>query len=237
MLKAKFGAVCTWTLLLLLFSVADFWLKTKPTLNFQNVNEPLTPTVVIDAGHGGEDGGAISCTGIPESRINLEIAIALNDFMHLIGYKTTMIRTTDTAIYTKGNTLSEKKASDLKERVRIINQTENAILISIHQNHYSDSRYSGAQVFYAPTNGSKELAQNIQHTFLQTINPKSQRQIKQADGIYLMQHISCPGILVECGFLSNYEEESMLLDPHYQQYICVIIGTVLSKCMKEPSIT
>lgn len=237
MFRLKASAVCTWALMLILFAAAAFWLKSKPILVFQNQTESIATTVIIDAGHGGEDGGAISCTGVPESQINLAIANTLNDFLHFLGHKTIMIRTTDTSIYTKGSTLSEKKVSDLKERVRIINETEQAILVSIHQNHYSDSRYSGAQTFYAPTDSSKELAQNIQNTFLNTINPNSHRQIKKADGIYLMEHISCPGVLIECGFLSNYEEENMLLDPVYQQKICVVIGTVLSKSLKEARIT
>ena len=90
---------------------------------------------IIDAGHGGVDGGAVSCTGVYESRINLEIALRLNDLMHLLGYDTKMIRSEDISIYTYGETIAAKKSSDLKERVRIVNETENGILLSIHQNH------------------------------------------------------------------------------------------------------
>lgn len=112
--------------------------------------------IVIDPGHGGEDGGATSCTGLVESTYNLNISLRLNDLLHLLGHDTQMTRTTDISIYTKGGTIAQKKASDLKERVRIVNETENALLISIHQNNFSDSRYSGAQVFYAGTEGSAE---------------------------------------------------------------------------------
>ena len=89
--------------------------------------------IIIDAGHGGEDGGATSCRGVLESTYNLEISLRLNDLLHLLGYDTRMIRTTDTSIYTKGETIAQKKISDLKERVRIVNETENALLLSIHQ--------------------------------------------------------------------------------------------------------
>ena len=113
--------------------------------------------VIIDAGHGGEDGGASSSSGTLESDLNLQIALRLEDLLHLLGYDTYMIRRTDISVYTSGQTLSQKKVSDLKERVRIINETKNAVLISIHQNYFPESKYSGAQVFYAKTEGSSEL--------------------------------------------------------------------------------
>ena len=112
-------------------------------------NAPINgrKTIVIDAGHGGVDGGATSCTGVLESQFNLEIALKLRDFMHLLGIQTCMIRDTDCSVYTQGDTISQKKISDLRERVRLVNSIENCVLISIHQNHFSDSKYSGAQVF------------------------------------------------------------------------------------------
>lgn len=189
---------------------------------------PRTVTLVIDPGHGGEDGGATSCSGADESQINLEISLRLNDLLHLMGYRTKMIRTTDTAVYTHGNTLSEKKISDLKQRVAIVNQSENPILISIHQNQFSDSRYSGAQVFYASTSDSKELAEALQAQLISSLNPGSKRAVKSAKGVYLMEHISCPGILVECGFLSNVEEEAKLKTASYQQSLCCVIASTVS---------
>lgn len=184
--------------------------------------------VVIDAGHGGIDGGATSCTGILESAVNLEIALRLNDLLHLLGYDTVMIRTTDTSIYTEGSTIAAQKVSDLKERVRIVNSTENAILISIHQNTFSDSRYGGAQVFYAATQGSQELAGILQEGLVSAVNPGSVRKSKKADSVYLMQNIDCTGVLVECGFLSNPEEEAKLRSAEYQQKLCCVIASSLS---------
>lgn len=194
------------------------------------VNAPMISknTVIIDAGHGGVDGGAVSCTGVLESVINLEIALKLNDLMHLLGINTVMIRETDISVYTKGETIAQKKISDLKERVRIVNNTSNATLISIHQNHFTDSRYSGAQVFYGETDGSQQLAESLQSTFFKTMNPANNRRIKKADGIYLMQHIECTAVLVECGFLSNAAEEYKLRTKEYQQKISSVIACCVS---------
>ena len=184
-------------------------------------------TVIIDAGHGGEDGGATSCTGKLESAFNLEIALRLNDLMHLLGINTQMVRTTDISVYTQGETIAAKKASDLKNRVKLVNETENALLVSIHQNTFPESQYSGAQVFYSAKGEGQQLAELLQSTFCQTLNPGSNRSCKKASGIYLMEHIDTTGILVECGFLSNPEEEGKLRSDTYQKKVsCVIAATV-----------
>lgn len=185
--------------------------------------------IVIDPGHGGEDGGATSCTGRMESEYNLAISRRLDDLLHLLGYETRMTRTSDVSIYTTGSTIAEKKVSDLKERVRIVNETDNTLLVSIHQNQFSDSRYSGAQVFYAKTDGSKELGQQLQTKLVASLNPGSNRKSKPISGVYLMEHIRCTGVLVECGFLSNPQEEAKLRDDEYQKKLCCVIGAVLSQ--------
>ena len=183
-------------------------------------------TIVIDAGHGGEDGGAVSCTGVMEKQINLEIALELNDLLHLLGHRTRMIRSDDRSVYTAGDTIARRKVSDLKERVRMVEQTEDAVLVSIHQNLFPDARYSGAQVFYSSE--GQTLAESLQASFRQTVNPGSKREIKKASNVYLMDHISCTGILVECGFLSNPEEEAQLRTKEYQQKICIVIASTLA---------
>lgn len=193
-------------------------------------NTPITggKCVVIDPGHGGEDGGAVSCTGVTESTFNLDIALRLNDLMHLLGIDTVMTRDTDRSIHTQGETIAARKVSDLKERVKLANGVENAILVSIHQNHFPDSRYSGAQVFYKTDNESTELAARLQTAFVQTINHGSNRKSKKADGIYLMEKVQLPAVLVECGFLSNYQEEAKLRDSHYQKQVAAVIAAVCS---------
>ena len=190
---------------------------------------PRSACIIIDAGHGGVDGGATSCTGVLESQINLEIALRLEDLCQLLGYKTLMIRRTDISIYTKGETIAAKKVSDLKERVRIVNETDGALLVSIHQNTFTDSRYGGAQVFYPATEGSAELASNMQKALITHLNPGSSRQAKREEGIYLLQHIDKPGILIECGFISNPEEEARLRSDAYQKQLCAVIVSVISQ--------
>lgn len=183
--------------------------------------------VIIDPGHGGEDGGATSISGKLESAYNLEISLGLRDLLHLLGFETKMIRTRDESVYTEGRTLAEKKVSDLKNRVRMVNENKNALLVSIHQNTFSESRYQGAQVFYGPKGESRALAEHLQTAFCGTINPGSNRKIKKADGIYLMQHIECTGVLIECGFLSSPQEDALLRTKDYQQKLnCVIAGTL-----------
>ena len=189
--------------------------------------------IVLDAGHGGEDGGATSCTGVLESGINLEITLRLKDLFHLLGRETKMIRTSDVSVYTKGGTIAQKKMSDLKERVRIVNTTPRAMLISIHQNNFSDNRYSGAQVFYADTQGSEFLAKQLQSTLIASLNKDSKRACKRCDGVYLMEHITCPGILVECGFLSNPAEEAKLRSMEYQRKLCCVIAATASSFLSD----
>ena len=185
--------------------------------------------IIIDAGHGGEDGGAVSCSGLNESSFNLQIALRLDDLFHLLGFDTVMIRTTDTSIYTKGETIAQKKVSDLKQRVCIVSQTQNPLLISIHQNTFPESRYSGAQVFYAKTKGSDELAKQLQEALVKILNPGSSRKAKQSSGVYLLDKIQSPGILVECGFLSNPQEEAALRTPEYQKKLCCVIASTVAK--------
>ena len=194
--------------------------------------------VIIDAGHGGVDGGTTSCTGVTESTINLEISLRLNDILHLIGIDTKMIRTTDCSVYTSGETIAAKKVSDLKERVRVVQQTQNAILVSIHQNYFSQSIYSGAQVFYGTHKNSQFMAKELQRNFVETVNPGSKRNAKKASGIYLMEHVDCPAVLIECGFLSNPQEEALLRSADYQKKIGCIIANSLSEFINSsPSIT
>ena len=209
------------------------WGSKAVTVLSEKVSIDREYRIIIDPGHGGEDGGATSCTGKLESEYNLVISKRLDDLFHLLGYETCMIRTTDTSVYTKGDTIAQKKVSDLKERVRIVNETENGILLSIHQNNFPDNRYSGAQVFYADSEGSQILAQKIQDTFVQSLNQGSNRKCKPSKGVYLMEHIQHTGVLIECGFLSNPEEAAKLRDPDYQKKVCCVIAAAVSQYLSN----
>ena len=231
--RKKGAVIGTYILVILCFITMTYGASIATTTVAQLIPLERDHTIVIDAGHGGEDGGATSVSGKTESQYNLEISLKLADLLHLLGYQTKLIRRTDISVYTAGETIAAKKVSDLRQRVRMVNETENAVLLSIHQNTFSDGKYSGAQVFYGPKGESRELAELLQTEFRRTVNPSSQRQIKKADGVYLMQHIDCTGVLVECGFLSTPEEDSLLKTPEYQRKICCILATVTSRFLTK----
>lgn len=203
------------------------------TVMSENTAVPGTHCIILDAGHGGVDGGTTSCTGKKESAYNLEITYRLNSLLNFMGYETLMIRTSDISVYTKGETIAQKKISDLRERVRIVNETKNAVLLSIHQNYFSDPRYHGAQVFFAKTKESRELAQLIQANLKHTVNPQSTRMAQKSSGVYLMEHIQKTGVLIECGFLSNSEETAKLENPLYQKQLCGVIATSVSSFLSN----
>lgn len=211
----------------------SFWGGRTVTIISENLPVARKHCIIIDPGHGGEDGGATSCSGILESQFNLEISKRLNDLLLLLGYETRMIRSSDISIYVDGDTIAQKKISDLKERVRVTNETSNALLLSIHQNYFFDSRYSGAQVFYGETAGSQELAKLLQDKLVSTINKGSNRQCKKCNGIYLMERIQCTGVLIECGFLSNPTEEAKLRNSEYQKKLCCVIAAAVGEYLSN----
>ena len=185
-----------------------------------------TALLVLDAGHGGEDGGAVSLTGVPESQINLAIVLKLRDVLGLYGVDPILLREEDVSLHDEdAKTLREKKRSDLKNRVAAIEKAEGGALISIHQNTYPSGRYHGAQVFYAPTEGSQALAEHVQSSIRTALQPGNERAVKQIPStVYIMNHITCPAILIECGFLTNPEEEALLRDEDYQRRLAAVIA-------------
>lgn len=219
------SALITYALIIGLFLAVSFAGSRATNVVAQMIPMERMSCIVIDPGHGGVDSGATSCTGVLESQLNLEIGLRLRDLLHLLGYQTKMIRTTDTSVHTSGDSIGAKKISDLRQRVHIVNNTPGSILLSIHQNTFQDDRYNGAQVFYGISEGSEDLAKILQQSFAQTLNPGSKRSAKKGEGIYLLQHIQPTGVLIECGFLSNPEEEALLRQEAYQKAICCVIGS------------
>ncbi len=183
-------------------------------------------TLVIDAGHGGEDGGAVSFSGAIESGINLAIAQRLDALLRFYGVETLLLRDADVSLHDpSAATLREKKVSDLHNRVDIIEAVPNAVLISIHQNTYNHTRYHGAQVFYANGELSRPFAVLTQETLRLALDPENTRQPAAIPTtVYLMNHISCTAILVECGFLSNPREDALLQTGSYQTKISVALA-------------
>lgn len=190
-------------------------------------------TPVIDPGHGGEDGGAVAKDGTVESTLNLDISLKLVKTLELFGLEPRILRTTDISLHSKGaNTIREKKVSDLKNRVSAIQSIEEAFLISIHQNMFTQPKYSGAQVFYTGEE-SKQFAELLQEGLRIHLNPFNRREAKKASSdIYLLKKITCPAVLVECGFLSNPPELEHLRDPVYQRKLAFVIAAYYIKYLE-----
>lgn len=218
-----FKQLPVYIIVLLLALIFTFGINTAVMTVNRVDSQNTTTTIIIDPGHGLPDGGATSCTGVLESDLNLEIALRLNDLCHFMGVNTIMTRTGRESIYTEGNTISKKKISDTRNRVKLVNQTDNAIMLSIHQNHFYDSKYAGAQVFYADDQNSKQLAKTLQSYLITNLNSNSKRKAVKSSGIYLMEHINCTGVLIECGFISNVQEENLLRSADYQKHLCAVI--------------
>ena len=180
------------------------------------VNEDV-PTIVIDPGHGGDDGGA-TIGNIVEKDINLSISKKLSKLLVLSGFNVKMTRASDEMINTDGNNLRERKVSDMKNRLNIFNSNKNNIVVSIHQNKFPIEKYSGAQIFYGAYNkNSKKLAESIKTSVNTLLQPYNDREIKPADrSIYLLYNSKVPSVIVECGFISNPSEALKLQDNDYQ---------------------
>ena len=165
-----------------------------------NVEYNSLPVIVIDAGHGGEDGGAVA-NNVVEKNINLSISNKLRDIFISSGFNVKMTRSSDKMINESGDTLRERKVSDMKNRLKLFNESENNIVISIHQNKFTQEEYKGSQVFYSTNNKeSEKLALSIKTSIKTLIQPHNEREIKPADrNIYLLYNSKTPSVIVECG--------------------------------------
>ena len=174
--------------------------------------------IVIDAAHGGSDPGKVGVSGTEEKDINLEIALKLRDDLEKQGFEIVMTREEDTGLEDTG--AESVKVSDLKNRVKIIEETRPALAISIHQNSYTDSAVSGAQVFYYGDSAHGEaLAMALQESLIENVDPSNTRAPKENESYYLLKNTSVPVVIVECGFLSNPTEEALLCKEDYQEQI------------------
>lgn len=200
----------------------------KATEVFSSAGDmPLT--VIVDAGHGGEDGGAVSADGTKESDINLDLALKTEALLVFLGYDTKMTRERDVSIHDDtAETLRQKKVSDLKNRVALVNSTAGALLLSIHQNSLpQDASVRGAQAFYNAA--GKETAEEIQAVLNAAVNEKGKEAKPSPKGVYLMEKAAAPAVLVECGFLSNAEETALLQEENHQKTLACAIAAGLCR--------
>ncbi len=222
--------------LMIFFSTKNERLRNPDIFNADGEVAQKRPIVVIDAGHGGEDGGAVGKNGVYEKELNLIIAQDLRDMLIANGVDVIMTRETDIMLYDRNTDYKgRKKMLDLAARRATAEKYEDCIFVSIHMNAFPEEKYSGLQVYYSGNSAlSESLADNIQNTVCKYIQPQNTRQTKKAStNIYLLDRIQSPAVLIECGFLSNSEECSLLCQKEYRQKLTVAIFCGITQYISE----
>ncbi len=193
----------------------------KPTVS------DLRPVVILDPGHGGPDGGATALSSTPEKELNLSVALTVRDILTAAGVDVVMTRSEDVSLSDPDG--GSRKGQDLRARKRIAESTPNAIFVSIHMNSFPIERYSGLQVYYSKNDPkSQTIAAAIQSSVSASLQRDNDRKIKAAgDNIYLLDELTCPAVLVECGFLSNQREAERLASPEYRHALALVIANSL----------
>ena len=210
----------------LLFGIAEL---TRPESELDVVNKDtaaLPKTVILDAGHGGEDGGASSADGLLEKDLNLALALTMRDILTANGIDVILTRETDTLLYDRNvDFQGRKKMLDMAARLKIVNETPDAVFVSLHMNTYPHPSCQGVQVWYSENNDdSNELAKTIHSTTKELLQPENDRPVKRSgSSIYLLHHLECPAVLVECGFLSSPEEAALLASESYRQQLALTL--------------
>ena len=194
-------------------------------------------TIILDPGHGGFDGGATSIHGTAEKEFNLEIALKLRNYLQLFGFNVIMTRTEDVGTDGLPNgSIRERKVCDIRNRMALVNSTEDCLLVSIHQNYFQDSSCCGTQVFYSKNlPQSKMIAQCVQRHIASELQQNNTRMVKSAGNeIYLLNNAQRPAVLIECGFISNVNDTELLSDETYQKKLSFCIAEALFDYMYSP---
>ena len=224
------------TLALALFCAAlTFSRLQAPLLSAVRVNAEEGFTVIIDAGHGGADVGAIGVNGTFEKDLNMAFADILASLFKEKGIKVLLTRTEDALVLKEGEeNAPSKKACDLKNRAELANSVDGALLVSIHMNSFPEPRYRGFEVYYSQnTPESRLYAERIQSTVKEAYEPESRRYAKASDSIYLLSHVENPAVLIECGFLSNPSDAEKLSDKDYQKKLCFSIFCAIMEVKEQ----
>ena len=213
-------------IMVIMIGILTFTIQVGGSLNKTkevNSNIDNEKIIVLDAGHGTPDEGAQSKNGTTEAKINLNITYKTKELLEQNGYKVILTRTGDEAIYdSKCKTIKEMKSSDIKNRVKIGNESNADIFVSIHLNKIQQSQYWGWQTFYKKGNEQgKKLSENIQKNITQVIQKENKRVPLEINNIYIIKNVKIPTTIVECGFLSNEEEEKLLQDENYQSKLAL----------------
>ncbi|MBQ3953353.1 MAG: N-acetylmuramoyl-L-alanine amidase [Ruminococcus sp.] len=186
------------------------------------------PPVLIDPGHGGEDGGAVS-GDVLEKHINLAVSHDVADLLRLCGYTVSMTRDTDDALTNEGEDVRKRKYNDMKMRLDLYNATPDNVVVSIHQNKFDAAASHGAQVFYSPNHpNSAVLAEALRKSVTGMLQPDNTRTCKAAGKeIFLLKNARVPAVIVECGFISNRQERELLVTDDYQKQLALAIAAGL----------
>lgn len=207
-------------MLLLVFIAAFFGSRRAVSLVAKDRGE--RKTVVIDVGHGGEDPGKVGIGGMLEKDLNLQIAGKVKENLETAGYRVVMTRETDAGLYEEGT--SNKKAQDLQNRCKIIEETEPACMVSIHQNSYTDSAVCGPQVFYySHSSEAERLATILQNRINENLAIERPRVQKANTTYYILKRSESVSVIVECGFITNPVEVKLLADGDYQEKLAEAI--------------
>jgi N-acetylmuramoyl-L-alanine amidase len=204
------------------------------TSSMTSAQPDKSKVIVLDAGHGGLDGGCSTADGVPEKGINLNILLDLRDMLRAEGYQVEVTRDTDKSIHDKGvEGIANQKSSDMDNRLAIFNKYPDALCFSIHQNQYTDPKYSGAQMFYSESNDQSEyMAQILQKKFVQYIQPDNKREIKKCGKeLFLCYFSKNPTVMIECGFLSNAQDAENLKTEEYQKKVAFTIFSAINEYM------
>lgn len=231
-IKLSVSFICFSALLIaLLLAFSGFARQVKEKAPSDPLSASPAVTVVLDAGHGGEDGGAVGQNGALEKDLNLALTNHIADTLWQKGISVLLTRTEDILLYDRNEDYhGRKKLLDLAARLKVARNTENAVFVSIHMNSFPQTQYRGLQVYYSKNHpASAALAESIQTAVRKGLQPENTRKTKAASGnIYLLDRITSPAVLVECGFLSNAEECVLLSDPAYQKQMAAIIADAIA---------
>ncbi len=222
--------IYSFAILLLLAVFMTLMLNSASKIKLLTSAKPIKqiPNILIDPGHGGQDGGAV-CNGVLEKEINLSISEDTFDLIRLLGFDAEMTRKDDNFVSDQGKSVKDRKINDMKARLEMYNSDKNNVVISIHQNKFTDGKAKGSQIFYSPNNdNSKPLAQSIKYSINSLLQTGNDRECKAAGkDIYLLKNTKQPAVIVECGFISNFEECQKLKNTDYQKQLSFAITTGL----------
>ena len=232
---AIIALLCALIIFVLGIAFTSYVKERNSTTSLPVFNENEKVRFVIDAGHGGEDAGAIASDGTLENDLNLDIAKLIKVILELNGNEAVLTRESDTLLYDYYNDLEDytgkKKVYDLKNRLKIAEEKENSVYVGIHMNKFVEPQYSGLQVYYSGANDlSYAIETDIKNTVKSNLQPQNNRNIKRADSsIYILNKAEIPAVLIECGFLSNERELELLKSEDYKKALAINLFASLVK--------